>query len=58
MRPFRPILVAAAAAALAGPLAARADAIEDFYTGKTIKLTIPTPAGASFDLYGRTLASR
>jgi tripartite-type tricarboxylate transporter receptor subunit TctC len=51
----RTIPLATVAVLLAAPFGAAADAIGDFYAGKTIKLTIPTPPGASFDLYGRTL---
>jgi tripartite-type tricarboxylate transporter receptor subunit TctC len=50
----RTLVIALAALGAAGP--ASADAISDFYAGKTVKLTIPTPPGASFDLYGRTLS--
>jgi tripartite-type tricarboxylate transporter receptor subunit TctC len=52
----RTIPLLTAAVLLAAPFWAAAESIEDFYAGKTLKLTIPTPPGASFDLYGRTLA--
>jgi tripartite-type tricarboxylate transporter receptor subunit TctC len=35
---------------------ARADAVEDFYKGKTISLAIAHSAGGGYDLYGRLLA--
>ena len=33
-----------------------ADAISDFYSKTQVKVTVPTPPGASFDLYGRLLS--
>ena len=39
--------------ALATPLAARADAIEDFYRGKTLDLVIGYTPGGTYDLYAR-----
>src|SRR5437660_399849 len=36
--------------------AARADAVSDFYTGKTINLVIGYAPGGGYDLYARTLA--
>jgi tripartite-type tricarboxylate transporter receptor subunit TctC len=36
--------------------AARADAVEDFYKGKTISMAIAHSAGGGYDLYGRLLA--
>ena len=41
---------------LSGICAARADAVEDFYKGKTITLIVSTTAGSSYDLMGRTIA--
>lgn len=38
------------------PLAARADAVADFYRGKTVNLVIPTSAGGEYDLHGRLIA--
>jgi len=35
---------------------ARADAVSDFYTGKTVNLVIGYPPGGGYDLYARTLA--
>jgi tripartite-type tricarboxylate transporter receptor subunit TctC len=35
---------------------ARADAIEDFYKGKTVNVVIGNTAGGTYDLYGRTIA--
>jgi tripartite-type tricarboxylate transporter receptor subunit TctC len=48
--------VAIAAASCASPDAARADAIADFYKGKTITLFIGAGVGGSYDLYSRLLA--
>ena len=45
-----------ASIALAPAQEARADAISDFYTGKTVKVIIGTTAGGTYDLYGRTIA--
>src|SRR5436190_9057442 len=36
--------------------AARADAVEDFYKGKTISMAIAHSVGGGYDLYGRLLA--
>jgi tripartite-type tricarboxylate transporter receptor subunit TctC len=47
-------LAALASVTSAQPVAA--DAISDFYKGKTVTVTCPTPAGASFDLYTRLLS--
>ncbi|HWG04448.1 MAG TPA: tricarboxylate transporter, partial [Beijerinckiaceae bacterium] len=33
-----------------------AEADDDFYAGKIIRLLIPTPAGGSYDAYARVLA--
>lgn len=49
----RAFLSAAAVAIAAAPALAETPA--EFYKDKTVTLTIPTPPGASFDLYGRTL---
>ena len=35
---------------------ARADAVSDFYTGKTVNLVIGYAPGGGYDLYARTLA--
>lgn len=45
------------AAALALPAAARADAVGDFYKGKTVAIIVGFGAGGGYDLYARTLAS-
>src|SRR5215475_6864405 len=44
-------------AALVGINAARADAIENFYKGRQIKLVIGSNAGGAYDAYGRLLAA-
>jgi tripartite-type tricarboxylate transporter receptor subunit TctC len=44
------------AAALALPLAARANAVGDFYKGKTVAIIVGFGAGGGYDLYARTLA--
>src|SRR5436190_1359123 len=48
----------AAGAALATALAshAQADAVSDFYKGKTVTIVVGNEVGTSFDIYGRTLA--
>lgn len=46
----------AALASVSSAQPAAADAISDFYSGKTVTVTCPTPAGASFDLYTRMLS--
>src|SRR5262245_24321901 len=49
----------AAAALLASALfatTAAADSIADFYKGKTVSILMGTGPGASYDLYGRTIA--
>jgi tripartite-type tricarboxylate transporter receptor subunit TctC len=43
-------------AATASPLAARADAISDFYAGKTLNIVVGSDAGGTYDYYGRTIA--
>lgn len=55
----KPVLAGAAmvaAAALALPGAVRADAVEDFYKGKTITLFVGAGTGGSYDMYARLLA--
>src|SRR5262245_40485572 len=49
-----PVLAAVGLAALASPAAA--DSIADFYRGKTVSILMGTGPGASYDLYGRTIA--
>ena len=46
----------AAFLAIALPPQARADAVSDFYAGKTISMIISTTAGSGFDAYGRLLS--
>ncbi|HET9149922.1 MAG TPA: tripartite tricarboxylate transporter substrate-binding protein [Alphaproteobacteria bacterium] len=51
------ILTAAMTAfVLTATTAARADAVSDFYRGKTITLQVGAGAGGSYDIYARTLA--
>jgi tripartite-type tricarboxylate transporter receptor subunit TctC len=45
------------AAACFGATLAKADAVEDFYKGKTVEMYIGTPAGGGYDQYGRLIAS-
>ena len=54
-RPMVRALVALALA-VAAPVVARADAVEDFYKGKEIKVIIGLPAGGGYDIYGRLYA--
>jgi len=48
----------AAGAALATVLAthAEADAVSDFYKGRTVTIVVGNEVGTAFDVYGRTLA--
>lgn len=46
----------AAAACLGAPTAEAANAVEDFYKGKTVEMYVGTPAGGGYDLYGRLIA--
>src|SRR5437879_2458166 len=46
----------AALAPVAARQAARADAISEFYAGKTVNLVIGYAPGGGYDLYARTLA--
>jgi tripartite-type tricarboxylate transporter receptor subunit TctC len=48
--------VGLAAALLASAGSARADAIEDFYRGKTLRMVIGYGPGGGYDLYGRLVA--
>lgn len=50
----RSVAVALAATALAAP--ASAQDVADFYKGKTLSIVMGTGPGASYDLYGRTIA--
>jgi tripartite-type tricarboxylate transporter receptor subunit TctC len=44
------------AACIAGAATASADAVSDFYTGKTIDLYVAFPPGGGYDLYARAVA--
>ena len=61
-RPFHPrarLLAAALTAGLvAAPLAARADAPEDFYKGKTLRVIVGYAVGGGYDVYGRFFAEQ
>ena len=48
--------LALAAAILASALPARADPVEDFYRGKTLRMLIGYGPGGGYDLYGRIVA--
>ena len=50
------VLIAAALAVMAWGAAARADAVADFYRGKTINLYISSTPGAGYDIYARLVA--
>lgn len=50
------ILLAAACLAALSPIAARADAVEDFYKGRTITVLIGYSPGGSYDASARVLA--
>src|SRR5437764_948855 len=54
MKPGALALAWYAALSLAS-VSARADAVSDFYTGKTVNLVIGYPPGGGYDLYARTL---
>jgi tripartite-type tricarboxylate transporter receptor subunit TctC len=63
MREFRKLVslacgaVAAVAVAMAGAFSAKADAVEDFYKGKTLKILVGYPPAGSYTAYAQ-LASR
>ena len=48
-------VAAIVALALASVTAARADAVEDFYKGKSVQLYIPSAQGGGYDTYGRLI---
>jgi tripartite-type tricarboxylate transporter receptor subunit TctC len=50
------VLIAAATMTAAGRAAIAADAVADFYSGKTVQLVIGYPPGGGYDIYARTLA--
>ena len=49
------LLIAVSCAALMAPPAAMADAVADFYRGKTINLYVSFPPGGGYDIYARVL---
>ena len=53
--PARHLGFAALAVALAAT-SATAQSVEEFYKGKTVSILMGTGPGASYDLYGRTIA--
>jgi tripartite-type tricarboxylate transporter receptor subunit TctC len=58
LRSIRLLTVAAAAACatIMGAVSAQADAISDFYSGKTVTILIGHPPGGSYDLYAQLIA--
>jgi tripartite-type tricarboxylate transporter receptor subunit TctC len=52
----RAFIIATAALVLFADRAARADAVADFYTGKTIRVQVGFAPGGGYDIYARTLA--
>ena len=58
MRAVSPIALFAAAAICTTAAGARADAVEDFYRGKTIRLLVGASVGGGYDLVGRTVADK
>ena len=54
---MRSLAALAAVAAFAAPPAARADAVAEFYKGRTVKVLLGTGPGATYDLYARILAN-
>ena len=55
-RAMLPAGLAVAAVAMTQTGARAADAVADFYTGKTVQLVIGYPPGGGYDIYARTLA--
>ena len=53
---FRPIAAASATLALLAAGSARADALSDFYTGKTITVIVGADSGGGYDAQGRLMA--
>jgi tripartite-type tricarboxylate transporter receptor subunit TctC len=51
----RKILIAASVALTCGAASARADAVSDFYKGKTFTVLVGHEAGTGFDIYSRVL---
>jgi tripartite-type tricarboxylate transporter receptor subunit TctC len=49
------LLIALSCATLVAPAAARADAVADFYRGKSITLYVSFPPGGGYDIYARVL---
>jgi tripartite-type tricarboxylate transporter receptor subunit TctC len=61
MRPLRRLFAVAALAGVAvlAALPARAaDAVANFYKGRTVQVLIGFSAGGGYDIYARTLATR
>ncbi len=59
MKPYRRVCYLSALAVVAGMMStvpARADAVAEFYKGKTISLLIGFGAGGGYDTYSRVLA--
>ncbi|MBP1845851.1 tripartite-type tricarboxylate transporter receptor subunit TctC [Rhizobium petrolearium] len=50
------IAAATACATIFGAVSAQADAVSDFYSGKTVTILIGHPPGGSYDLYAQLLA--
>ena len=55
MNSRRPMYAALAALTLAWPAAAQADAVGDFYKGKTVSIIIGTSPGNDYDFRGRLI---
>jgi tripartite-type tricarboxylate transporter receptor subunit TctC len=53
----RPVAMIGLLLAAATPLAASAQAVEQFYQGKTLTIMLGHPPGGSYDLYGRLAAN-
>src|SRR5262245_60697128 len=56
LRPLWTAFVAALVACCSGAAPAHAQAVADFYRGKTIQIVVPTGVGGSVALYGRLFA--
>ncbi|MGK6314231.1 Bug family tripartite tricarboxylate transporter substrate binding protein [Neorhizobium sp. DT-125] len=50
------VAAATACATIFGAVSAQADAVSDFYSGKTVTILIGHPPGGSYDLYAQLLA--
>src|SRR5438128_2098281 len=51
------VLILVALTAICSATAATAGSVADFYNGKTLSILMGTGPGASYDLYGRTIAA-